>query len=266
MLQKILLHKKNGHRKSHGEELSPGEVIRLVHSDGQSHGRSTADLLRFVQIVASEKASDGDASALAQALATTREAFDRGELADVRAALERLHVQADMATEMIGQLVSSVQRRIAEGRHDGLRRVVDVTDVLRDAIAVLGAETWAVPVSHHAPLEPLRIVGNAAELQEALGSLITYAMQVLTATGNTGAIAIESSTVEAVLQGERVVRLRIHGERAPERLPAGHRPEREVNQVDLYLASKVVTDHGGSIAAESLPCGGAAFVLEFSAL
>lgn len=266
MLQKILLHKKNGHRTTPHAELSPGEVIRLVHSDTESVPRSTADLLRFVQIVASEKTADGDPEALANALATTQDAFERGELADVRAALERLHAQADLATEMIGQLVSSVQRRAADGKRDGLRRVVDLIDVVADTLALLGSESWSVPVVPQHASPPSRLVGNAPELQEVLGSLITYTMQVLTATGMGGAITVETSSAESVIDGERLVRVRIRGERAADRPLAGHRAEREVNQIDLYLASKIVTDHGGSIAAESLPCGGASFVLEFPAL
>jgi len=265
MLQKILLHKRNGHRTAHAAELSPGEVIRLVHSDTESTSRSTAELLRFVQIVASEKAADGDPEALAQALASTQAAFERGELADVRAALDRLHTQADMATEMIGQLVTSVQRRASDGKRDGLRRVVEVANVVADTLALLGSESWSVPVTHRPGDAPTRMVGNAPELQEALGTLITYTMQVVTATGTAGAIAVESSSGESVSSGRRLVRICIRGERADQPL-LGHRVEREVNQVDLYLASKIVTDHGGSIAAESLPCGGACFVLEFPAL
>lgn len=265
MLQKILLHKRNGHRTAHAAELSPGEVIRLVHSDIESTSRSTADLLRFVQIVASEKAADGDPEALAQALAATHDAFERGELADVRAALDRLHAQADRATEMIGQLVTSVQRRARDGKRDGLRRVVEVADVVADTFALLGSESWSVPVTHRSGDAPTRLVGNAPELQEALGTLITYTMQIVTAMGTAGAIAVESSSEESVIRGQRLVRICIRGERADQPL-RGHRVVREVNQIDLYLASKIVTDHGGSIAAESLACGGARFVLEFPAL
>ena len=118
MLPKPVLHKRNGHRYPRRPGIRfASEMLGLVHHDSDRATELSPDLVRFGAIVQSERVDEqweqmlargmSLPSALARALTRTREAFERGELADLQVALEGLRAQASAAAEMIAGLTNA---------------------------------------------------------------------------------------------------------------------------------------------------------------
>src|SRR3972149_6970969 len=104
MLDKTVLHKRNGHPNlPDSRPLSPGQLIGLVHSDRGTTAGTTADLLRFAAIVRSEQIGgpagcvpEGTglmASSLARVRDRTRAMLERGQLPELRQGLAMLAAQ-----------------------------------------------------------------------------------------------------------------------------------------------------------------------------
>ena len=115
MLPHTVLHKRNGHRQLPRPGIvSTGQLVSLVHSAPGRPSPLSPDLLKFAVMMQSESLlpdqldQDVFSSAVVRALARTREAFDRGELTDLRSALEALQAQADLAAGLIARLTETV--------------------------------------------------------------------------------------------------------------------------------------------------------------
>lgn len=279
MLPRVVLHKRNGHHRAPGKkDLSLGEMMRLVHSVRDHAPKPTFELLKFADVVRSEKATalleqaarqiDGIQLALGAVLAQTQSVFDRGELGDVRATLEAFRAQADLAGRLMAKLVATAGTRTSE------RRVVGLNDVLTDTLDLLRRRLdAAVTVTSHFDPELPRIVGNARQLQQVFVALLSH-MWRMVAAPRPGRLVVQTAHGPGALQGEDVVRVEIVGDgpglsdtvlATIARASAGT-PEPEDSDLDLYLASQIVTEHGGAVSAENLPDGGARFTVELPAM
>lgn len=279
MFPRVLLHKRNGHRHlPESKDLSPGEIIRLVHSDRQRSSKPTVDLLKFAKIVKSEtpvalrEEVAGQMGLpnppLTEALARTHAAFARGELADVREALEALQARADLAARMVTRLAASARTRTSEAGFASERRLVSLNALAAETLSLLATRLeGGVSVASRLDPELPPIVANSRQLQQVLVALISYAGQAMAAAGKAGTITVETSHRGGVLRGEGIVRARVadDGPGIPERLLSRiFQPLSTPGP--LALVSRIVAEHGGVIWAENLPGGGACFTLEFPAV
>lgn len=275
MASRAVLHKKNGHRRAPATVApSPGEVLRLVHAVRDPAPRASFELLRFAYTVRSEHVTalveqaahrvDALAAGLDAALARTRQAFARGELADVRALLEGLRAHA----ERTGQVVADLAAAVATAGPPPPRSL-GLNDLLRRAAAAAAEEALAgLEVTQALDGGRPRVPGDARRLERAL---VTLLAEVGRATDRPGRLSIASS-VAAGPAGRRLVRVEIAGSgpgfgpavletvgRARARL-AGIGPA-----LDLYLACQVLAQHDGTVAADRTPEGGARFTVELPA-
>jgi len=217
MLDKTVLHKRNGHRNlPDSRPLSPGQLIGLVHSDRGTTAGTTADLLRFAAIVRSEQIGgpagwvpEGTgpmALSLARVLDRTRAMLERGQLPELRQGLALLAAQAEVAARMVETLTSLTAESGSRASGQGARRPVDLNALLTRTLGLLTArpEPQAQLAAHLDPRLP-RIAGDAIELQQALLALLSVAQRVAGAGGHRRSVRVETSQSAGALAGERVV-------------------------------------------------------------
>jgi K+-sensing histidine kinase KdpD len=275
MLSKVLLHKRNGHR--HGPdkaELSPGEIIRLVHSDRPTSPGIGSELLKFSHIVATETAPGPGESDALRAATRSEAVFDQGQLADVQATLDALEAQADVAARMITQLVAGARRR-GSYRRSLRRRLVNLNEITHEALTI--ARPCAGPLSLECRLDAGLpwIVGDSGQLQEAVVALVRYMARLVADTEPPATITMATTRQDSVLHGESVAQVCIRAERAaiPDHVlcrvfqaTSGPWAAGKVTEMDLYVVSRIVGDHGGAVSARIQPEGGPSFTLEFPAI
>ena len=142
MLPRVVLHKRNGHSHPPAKpEVTPSHVMLLVHSPRTADDSLPRDLLRFAALVRSEKPSalveqasyqiDGLRLSISEVLARTQAAFDRGEMADIREALESARAQVDAAAALVRALLGSLPT------DDAARVAVDLPDLLVQTVETL---------------------------------------------------------------------------------------------------------------------------------
>jgi C4-dicarboxylate-specific signal transduction histidine kinase len=272
MLPKVRLHKRNGHR--HGPdktEPSPGEIIRLVHSDRPTSPVISSELLKFSRIVATEAALGPGQSDALRAGPRTEATFDQGQLADVQATLDALEAQADVAARMTTPLVADARRR-GSYRPSLWHRLVNLNEITHEALTI--ARPRLGPLSLECRLDAGLpwIVGDGRQLQEAVVALVRYMARLIADTDPPATITVTTTRQDSVLHGESVAQLCIRAERAaiPDHVlrtvfhaPSGPRAAGKVTEMDLYVASRIVGDHGGAISPAIRPDGGPSFMLEF---
>ncbi len=258
MVPKVVLHKKNGH--SHApprSTMSPGELIRLVHS-GRQQAVPSSDILRFARVVRTERPAafleqvarqiDGLRSPLAEVLARTQAAFDRGELGDVRESLEALRHQADLAARMMTKLVASAEQRAAE------RALVNLNDLSQRVVGILRGRlgpgvTVAMRWADGLPL----VAGNTRQLEQAVLALVSLVWTAAAAEGaRPGLVSVETSHQPGVMRGEGVVRVRV----------SAHAIALTGEGTDVDLARDIVVEHGGVLSLEAGPRGETGFTIE----
>ena len=286
MFPKAVLHKRNGHRHPPAKaSLSPGEILRLVHSDREPSSRPSHDLLKFAQIVGTERSIDlaaatlhqvdGVHSPLPDALARTQADLAKGDLADVRLALDALVAHAELAARMVSELAASARLRGSRRALGAERALVNVNGVVAEALRALPPQAAEVRIEPRLDATLPWIVGNARQLQHVLLTLLAYATQAVTATGRGGTIAVETAHAAGALHGERIVRLLVthDGHAVPgEVLPRLFQPFSSVAaadrapDIDLGFAGRLIAEHGGAVWAENLPAGGVRIMAEFPAV
>jgi len=282
MLPKNVLHKRNGHRHPPRPGIrSAGEILGLVHRDPDRASELSPDLVRFGAIIQSERPDDqweqlveqgmSLPSALARVLTRTREAFERGELADLHVALEGLRAQASAAAEMIARLTNvarSGERTIAP---DGGHCLVSVNDVVLHALSTAAA---AGPVSSQLDPRLPRVAADPAQLGDLLAILVDAVAAVRDAGGRPGAVVVRTSHHDGVMQGERVVRVLVTGDEAAAldharpvalgpvaaALESGAEP-----RPALHRAAGLAREHGGVLCTASLLGGGVCYTLDLPA-
>jgi signal transduction histidine kinase len=262
MLPQAVLHKRNGNR--HVPETparSPGDVLRVVHSDGGGSIRPSYDLLRFAHAAQREKdsallaqvAQDVDAmrTALAAVVAETQEALQRGEYPDVGGLLAAIAAQAEIALRIISRLAEAARPR------EGERRPISVHQLALDALArAVGRLHGGIAVSTRIAPDLPPIEGDDELLAEALVALVVHAEAELIAARRGGTISIDIAWQAAGGSAPARVLIRVAGEsaalaggspRVPE--PAGS-AEADAGDLALGRARQIVLDHGGAMSAE----------------
>jgi hypothetical protein len=284
MLPNSVLHKRNGHRELPGSGIaSPGALVRLVHSAPGRSSDLSPDVLKFAVVIQSECSmttwerqlgEDGSSapSAVGRALERSREAFERGELADVRAALEALQAQADMAAGVIARLTDVVRASDSRLCRASGRHLVDMNDLLVQTLGLLGGQSpWMAAVSTRLDPKLPPVAGDPRELKEVLVILMVALTRANGADGHPAMIAVETSLKEGVLRGESIVRVSMtddcsqtdQEDVAP--LAIQRSPGTPIN-MDLHRAARIVKEHGGILSATTLSSGGIRFTLELPAV
>lgn len=265
MHPKVTLHKRNGHRCPPGwKGTSPGELIRLVHSAPDRAAKPTFDVVKFTSIVGSEtrrafadqvaREIDAIKPALLEVIAGTEAAFDRGELSDVRALLDARREEVEAAARMVARLLAGAGA--PSRRPAARRRLLNVNELAAETLYLLVPHLGGglTVVTRLDPALP-RVVGNANDLEQALGALMTCAARSVTDAGRTGTVVVETSHREAAVQGEWIVSVKIeaNGSGVAEGL-------------DLRAVSRIAAEHGGVVQAANAAGGGVRFTLELPAI
>jgi signal transduction histidine kinase len=281
MLPEGTLHKRNGHHRHPTETPSPRALLHLVHSEGSRDSAAPSwDALRFAKIVQTEKLApietdiarelDRLAAPLATVLARTREAFARGELADVREALESFEARAREAARLVTRLAAATHQQ--ELRH----HIVDVNAVVVEALDRLEARPDA-PFALVRGLEPElpRVLGHPGLLGQVVTALIAACERLLVEGGKTATVRVETSAREGVVRGEPIVQVRIVAAGAgledlevPRVRPvmmSRHVEETSTGRA-LQAAAWIAAEHGGVVVVERLADGAIRFGLELSAV
>ena len=268
MLDKTVLHKRNGHRNlPDSRPLSPGQLIGLVHSDRGTTAGTTADLLRFAAIVRSEQIGgpagwvpEGTgpmALSLARVLDRTRAMLERGQLPELRQGLAMLAAQAEVIARMVETLTSLTAESGSRASGQGARRPVDLNALLTRTLGLLTARPD--PQAHVAArLDPRlpRIAGDAIELQQALLALLSVAQRVAGAGGHRRSVRVETSHGAGALAGERVVSVLIEVPATDTEAAATGLAEPSRNEDDpdtwmgpaVRLVARILAEHGGALS------------------
>ncbi len=282
MLPKNVLHKRNGHRHPPRPGIrSAGEILGLVHRDLDRASEVSPDLVRFGAIVQSERPDDqweqmvaqgmSLPSALARALTRTREAFRRGELADLHVALEGLRAQASAAAEMIARLTNVARSSERTITPDGGRCLLSINDVVLRALSTAAA---AGPVASRLDPRLPRVAADPAQLGDLLDILLDAVVGVRDAGGRPGTIIVQTSHHDGVMRGERVVRVVITDDDVPtldQLRPVAIDPVPTAEEsgaaprVALHRAAGLAREHGGILCTASLPGGGVCYTLDLPA-
>ena len=275
MLPKSVLHKRNGHRHlPPGGAPSTGQILGLVHRDPDRASELSPDLIRFASIIQSERPADhweqivtegmSLPAALATALTRTRDAFRRGELSDLRIALEGLQAQADAAARIIARLTGASEPKETE------RSLVSLNEI---ALRALDPTVVTAPVSRRLDPRLPWIAADPGQMHDVLTIVFGAVSRIREAAGRSGAITVETTHGDGVLSGERVVRLLVTDDyaQAVDQLqpvlsmlhpgtPDGGRG------ADLRRAARLVKEHGGVLCSAPLPGGGVCFTLDLPAV
>jgi signal transduction histidine kinase len=283
MLPKSVLHKQNGHRHLPPPGTpSAAQLLGLVHRDPARASDLSPDLVRFAAIIQSEQpanrweqiADEGLSlpSALAKALTRTREAFEQGELSDVRLALEALKAQAEAAVRFIARLTEASRAKDSEPARDAERSLVNLNDLTIHTLALLaGAPSVASRLDPRLP----RVAADPRQMQNVLMILITAVARSRDGAERPGTIMVETTHRDGVLNGERVVRLlvtddypRVREQLRPVPVLSFQRAETSDagTEVELRRAARLVKEHGGVLCAAILAGGGVCFTLDVPAV
>jgi hypothetical protein len=274
MVPKIVLHKRNGHRRPPaGGVPSARDLVRLVHSAPAS--AADVDLLKLAAMLRSEGGAAADAPpagdgralppALAQALEQSREAFARGELADVQAMLAALGAPADLAASLADGLAGTVEA--GEPADPPARRaLVSINDLLLQTLGLFcaGAPGMVEVSSRLDPRLPY-VAGDHQQLGEALLVLLLALPRAGEGSDRPGVVTLGTSHREGVLRGEPIVRVVVTDARELEDAGDASAPV-STAAGDLGRAARIVKEHGGILSAASARSGHLHFTVELPAV
>jgi hypothetical protein len=136
-----------------------------------------------------------------------RNGHDR-EVADVRATLEVIQAQADLAARVIAQLVDVVRTSFACTYEPTACQLVSLNDLVVEALGTLGERARAgggVSVALDPKLPS--VAGDSRQLRGVLHMLLVALMQEREASGDAGPITVRTSRAAGVLQGEHIARV-----------------------------------------------------------
>ncbi len=236
-----------------------GRVIRLVVSlrDTAARRRGERERADLVSTFAHELRSP--LTSVKGFAATMLAKWDRFSDEQKKLMLETINADADRVTQLITELLDV--SRMESGRLELRRQLVDLPDRVRRTFASQGGAGHSADRFHlvvHGPLP--EVWGDPGKIDQILGNLVENGIR-----HGAGQVEVvispappeESDGVEVVVtdQGQGI---------APEISPrlftkfwrAGHRGG---TGLGLYITRGLVEAHGGSIAADNAPSGGARF-------
>lgn len=236
-----------------------GRVVRLVVSlrDTAARRRAERERADLVSTFAHELRSP--LTSVKGFAATMLAKWDRFSDEQKKLMLETINADADRVTQLITELLDV--SRMESGRLELRRQLVDLPDRVRRTFASQGGAGHSADRFHlvvHGPLP--EVWGDPGKIDQILGNLVENGVrhgagQVEVVISPAG--PEDSDGVEVVVtdQGEGI---------APEVSPrlftkfwrAGHRGG---TGLGLYITRGLVEAHGGSIAADNAPSGGARF-------
>jgi hypothetical protein len=151
------------------------------------------------------------ADAAARAVQRHGAAFDSGERAALRAALDDIQAQADLAADAIATLVDVARASFACSEPTA-RRLVCLNDLVIEELRELG-ERARVGGGVSVALDPTlpSVAGDWRQLRSVLHTLLVALMQEREASGDANPITVQTSHAAGVLQGERIARVALAG-------------------------------------------------------
>jgi two-component system NtrC family sensor kinase len=177
--------------------------------------------------------------------------------------LENLKLIIDAATRA-KRIVESLLRFSRRPKQDE-RGEVDLARVAEDALFLLNSQIRDGKVELVRKLEPAPCVGNANLLGQILVNLLVNALHAIKNKGKL--------TVETGMEGGRArARVSDDGPGVPADIQSRifepfftTKPEGQGTGLGLSICYRIAEEHGGTIRHESVPDGGASFVLEIPA-
>src|SRR5205823_4251276 len=158
------------------------------------------DLLKFAVVAQSERptadnrlaANDGQfPPAVARALTRSQEAFERGELPEIQAALEALRAQAALAAEVIARLTDVVGSSDTRPYGASDRCLVNVNRLLVQALDLLnGASPRIAAVSTRLDPDLPSVPGDPNQLTDVLQILLLALSRVSGSLGEPRIISL----------------------------------------------------------------------------
>jgi two-component system, NtrC family, sensor kinase len=188
------------------------------------------------------------------------------------AALKRqvnvVHHEAVRSSQIVQSLLAFSRRSVPE------KARLDLNDVVRAVLEMRAFQLQNDSVSLRAECaENLPLIwGEMASLQQVLLNIVNNAIQAITQSGKGSEICIKTEAVS--LAGQQLVRLNVRDDGpgiAPEYLRRifdpffTTKPAGQGTGLGMSLAHRTVTNHGGTIRAESRPGHGAIFIVDLPA-
>jgi two-component system sensor histidine kinase SenX3 len=248
-------------------------LLRAVplYTDSKRHGvvafaedmtpRSQVDTIRreFISNASHELRTPlGALRLLAEALVATDNPATRESLG------ERIQVEATRMTKLVED---NLDLSLIE-QHQNVRGVVDICEVIEDAIqqSALAAETLSVPL--RADCESVEVIGDHRRLVSAVANIVENALTYTSAKGTeqTAPVVVrgfrdgDAACIEIADQGIGIADR--HQSRIFERfyrVEQGRSRNSGGTGLGLAIASHVVQNHHGQIEVESVPGQGSTF-------
>lgn len=273
MVPTIVKHKRNGHRAAPPATESLGAILRMVHSVREQSPTPSYELLRFQNVVRSEHvdalvtqaAREVDAlhAALAPVLARTGDAFARGEMVDVRDDLLRLRERADLAARMMNRLVAETAGPAAG------RQLLRPATIVAGTLDRLGRGPRPIPVAARIEPDLPWLAAHPRQLEYALTTIVGRIaadskdpVALHLGRGPVGATGTPVVLVTVVRSGPPLPADAVAAlarDAASPAAPAG--PD-----LELYVASSIVAEHGGAVRIAPPSEDGVRVIVELPAI
>ena len=180
---------------------------------------------------------------------------------DLRATLNDIQVQADLAARAIARLadVARAGSACVCACAPTARPLVCLNDLVVEVLRALG-EHGRAGGGISVALDPTlpSVAGDPRQLRSVLHTLLVALIQEREVSGVANPITVRTSQAAAVLQGEHIARVALAG-------AAGRTPPNPALAVPLSLASRVLDEHDGVLSATST-ASSLRFTLELPAI
>jgi hypothetical protein len=138
--------------------------------------------------------------------------MDGGEWTDLRATLDDIQAQADLAARAIAKLADVARAGFACSCVPAARRLVCLNDLVVEVLRALGERARAGGgVSVALDPELPSVAGDPRQLRSVLHTLLVALIQEREISGDANPITVHTSQIAAVLQGEHIARVALAG-------------------------------------------------------